>query len=83
MKRLLIAVAVILIPVFLHSLFHLLDWAVWGLGMSPTDLRASLLPFFQDVTPLGLTVHAGVNVATLVAIGVLLATVVVQGRREG
>lgn len=80
MRRLLVLVGVLLVPVFLHSLFHLLDWAVWGLGLDPTEVRAFLLPFFQDATPLGLTVHAGVNVATLFAIGLLLAMVI--GRRE-
>ena len=66
----------LLVPVALHSLFHLLDWVVWGLGGPSTWAREIMSPFFQDTTPLGLAVHAGVNVATLVLIGVLLALVV-------
>ena len=61
----------LLLPVLAHSLFHLLDWLVWGLGGPSTWARELLSPFFQDATPLGLTMHAGVNVATLVLILVL------------
>lgn len=59
---------IFLVPVLLHAIFHLLDWIVWGLGGPSTGARELLGPFFQDVTPLGLTVHAGVNLATLVLI---------------
>ena len=60
--------ALLLIPILLHSVFHLLDWIVWGLGGPSTWGREVLSPFFQDASPLGLTVHAGVNVAVLVLI---------------
>ena len=68
-------IGVLLVPVIVHSIFHLLDWAVWGLGMDPTIVRAILLPAFQDATPLGLAVHAGVNLATLAALAILLLMV--------
>lgn len=66
LRRLLIVL--LLLPILTHSIFHLLDWIVWGLGGPSTGVRELLGPFFQDATPLGLTVHAGVNVATLVLI---------------
>ena len=69
-------VALLLVPVIVHSIFHLLDWIVWGLGLPSLAPREILSPFFQDSTPLGLAVHAGVNIAVLVAIAVLLAMVV-------
>ena len=68
-------IGILLVPVIVHSIFHLVDWAVWGLGLEPTLLREVLLPFFQDVTPLGLAIHAGVNLATLAALAVLLLMV--------
>lgn len=74
----LVLVLVLLVPVVIHSIFHLLDWAVWGLGMDPHVVRQVLSPAFQDVTPLGLAVHAGVNLANLALIGILL--VVAYGR---
>ena len=64
-----------LLPVLAHSVFHLLDWLVWGLGGPHTAARELLSPFFQDATPLGLTMHAGVNVATLVLLLVLFLTI--------
>ena len=65
----------LLVPVVLHSIFHLLDWIVWGLGLPSLAPREILSPFFQDATPLGLAVHAGVNLSVLALVALLLAII--------
>ena len=73
---LLVLIVALLVPSVIHSIFHLLDWAVWGLGLASSGPREILSPYFQDATGLGLLVHAGVNLTALILIGVLLVLVV-------
>ena len=73
---LLVLVLGLLVPSVIHSIFHLLDWAVWGLGLTSSAPREILSPYFQDATGLGLLVHAGVNLTALILMGVLLVLVV-------
>ena len=44
---LLLTIILLAIPTAVHSFFHLIDWAVWGVGMSSTEIRHLLLPDYQ------------------------------------
>ncbi len=78
---LLLTIVFLAIPTAVHSFFHLLDWAVWGVGMDSTEIRHLLLPYFQDDTYLGLAAHAAVATSVLVLVGILFAIVIARGRQ--
>ena len=76
---LLLVLASLTLPTAVHSLFHILDWFVWGFGTSPLELRQLLIPYFQGATLLGIATHAAVAVTVLALIGVLFAIIIVRG----
>ena len=76
---LLLVLASLTIPTAVHSLFHILDWFVWGVGLTPLELRHLLLPYFQGETLLGIAMHAYVATTVLVLISLLFAIIAYRG----